>query len=139
MNEEVRKIMTINPPIATPNQKVSEIADYMLNNNLQQLPVTQDGKLVGMLTTYDMWKALRKSPDAESLQVKDVMELKVIKITPLDKVGTAAELFMDRRFKTLPVVNLNNDLKGVVTSFDVMRHALREEYPRPILYQNELS
>ena len=69
MNEEVRKIMTINPPIATPNQKVSEIADYMLNNNLQQLPVTQDGKLVGMLTTYDMWKALRKSPDAESLQV----------------------------------------------------------------------
>ena len=63
------------------------------------------------------------------------MTTKVVKITPKDKVGTAAELFADKRFKTLPVVNLDNDLKGVVTAFDVIKCAFNEEYPSPILYQ----
>ncbi len=139
MNEEVRRIMTINPDIAHPNQTLSELADYMLQNKYQQLPVAEDGQLLGMITTYDMWKELRKSPEAESKRVKDVMNKKVIKITPKDKVGTAAELFMDKRFKTLPVVNLNNELKGVVTSFDVMRHVMKEEYPTPILYKEALG
>jgi CBS domain-containing protein len=65
------------------------------------------------------------------------MTTKVVRITPKDKVGTAAELFADKRFKTLPVVNLENDLKGVVTAFDVIRTVFNEEYPRPILYQEE--
>jgi CBS domain-containing protein len=41
---------------------------------------------------------------------------------------------MDRRFMTLPVVNLNGKLKGVVTAFDVIRYAIKKEYPKPILY-----
>ena len=126
--------MTLNPATVGPSQSVKEVSEYMLTNNMQQLPVIEDGKLLGMITTYDMWKAIRQSKDVDSLEVREVMNDKVIKITPKDKVGTAAELFLDRRFKTLPVVNLRNELKGVVTSFDVMRHAIKEEYPRPILY-----
>lgn len=134
LNQEVRRIMTLNPATVSPTQSVQEVSEYMLNNNLQQLPVTEDGQLLGMITTYDMWKAMRKSKNVDSLEVREVMNDKVIKITPKDKVGTAAELFLDKRFKTLPVVNLRNELKGVVTSFDVMRYAIKEEYPRPILY-----
>ena len=67
------------------------------------------------------------------------MTTTVIKITPLDKVGTAAELFMDKRFKTLPVVNLRNELKGIITAFDVIRHILKKEYPIPILYREVIE
>ena len=139
MNQEVRRIMTLDPPVASPNQRISEVSDWMIVNDINQMPVVEDGKLVGMLTTYDMWKALRKSPDSETLTVSQVMNTRVIKITPKDKVGTAAELFMDKRFKTLPVVNLRNELKGVVTSFDVLRHAMREEYENPILYRDVIE
>lgn len=135
LNHEVRRIMTLNPATASPNQSISEVSEYMLANHLQQLPVTEAGQLVGMITTHDMWKALRSHDCEEELSVKQVMNQKVIKITPKDKVGTAAELFLDNRFKTLPVVNLRNELKGVVTSFDLMRLAIKEEYPRPILYK----
>ena len=62
----------------------------------------------------------------------------VVKLAPKDKVGTAAELFMDRRFKTLPVVNLRNELKGVVTAFDVIKYSFKKEYPKPILYKDRL-
>ena len=57
------------------------------------------------------------------------MNTKVIKISPKDKVGTAAELFADGRFKTLPVVNLQNELKGVLTAFDVIKLVYTYEYP----------
>jgi CBS domain-containing protein len=135
LNDEVRKIMTKDPIVATPDQTVGDVSRIMLEQQLQQLPVVSDGKLLGMVTAYDLWKSMLNGSNNDSLKVRDVMNTKVVKITPLDKVGTAAELFADRRFKTLPVVNLNNELKGVVTAFDVIKHVFKGEYPSPILYE----
>ncbi len=135
MNDEVRTIMTKDPVVASPTQTIDEVSELMMQSQMQQLPVVVDGKLMGMITAYDLWKASREG-HGKDMQVKDVMTTKVVRITPKDKVGTAAELFADRRFKTLPVVNLNNELKGVVTAFDVIKCAFNEEYPVPILYQD---
>ena len=126
MNQEVRSIMTKDPVVASPTQTIDEVSDLMMQSQMQQLPVVVDGKLMGMITSYDLWKATRAGHGTD-MQVKDVMTT---------KVGTAAELFADKRFKTLPVVNLNNELKGVVTAFDVIKCAFNEEYPVPILYQD---
>ncbi len=136
MNLEVRAIMTKDPVVVNQNQTIDEVSKIMMDSQLQQLPVVENGKLVGMVTAYDMWKASREG-HASDIKVRDVMTTKVVRITPKDKVGTAAELFADKRFKTLPVVNLENDLKGVVTAFDVIRTVFNEEYPRSILYQEE--
>ena len=78
------------------------------------------------------------NPECDSDLVREVMTTKVVKLAPKDKVGTAAELFMDRRFKTLPVVNLDNKLKGVVTAFDVIRYSFKKEYPQAILYAERM-
>jgi len=135
MNQEVRSIMTKDPIVAHLYQTIDEVSELMMESRLQQLPVVEDGKLKGMVTAYDLWKATRAG-HGNDMQVKDVMTTKVVRITPKDKVGTAAELFADKRFKTLPVVNLENELKGVVTAFDVIKCAFNEEYPSPILYQD---
>ncbi len=136
MNEEVRTIMTTEVPTAYPFQSVGEIAQIMLWEQLQQLPVVdRDYKLVGLITSYDMWRDCRENLDSESRLVSEVMNAKVIKLAPKDKVGTAAELFMDKRFKTIPVVNLDGRLKGVVTAFDLIRYTLKKEYKEPILYR----
>lgn len=134
MNQEVRAIMSKDPLVASPTQTIKDVEALMLDHSLQQLPVTIEGKLVGMVTVFDLWKGLREGYD-ENTPVSQVMSTKIIKITPKDKVGTAAELFADQRFKTLPVVNLENELKGIVTAFDVIRVAFNEEYPRPILFE----
>ena len=105
---------------------------------LQQLPVVEGGMLVGLITTYDLWHNCRENPGCVKSIVRDVMTASVVKLAPKDKVGTAAELFMDRRFKTLPVVNLRDELKGVVTAFDVIRYSFKKEYPEPILYADRL-
>jgi len=134
MNLEVRTIMTTNPIVAHPNQTIEEVTNLMIEARHQQLPVVEDGKLCGMITSYDLWKATRSGLDTNE-KIDCIMTKKVLRITPKDKVGTAAELFADTRFKTLPVVNLNNELKGIVTAFDVIKSAFKEEYPRPILFE----
>ena len=139
MNEEVRRIMTVDPEVVGPDARIDEVTDWMIQKGLQQLPVVEDGQLVGMVTTYDLWRHAREPQDKRGEYIKDIMSTRIIKITPKDKVGTAAELFMVKRFKTLPVVNLRNELKGVVTAFDVLKHILIEEYPRPILYEDIIN
>ena len=138
MNEEVRTIMSTRVTTASPNQSVGEVLTIMEKKRLQQLPVVEAGKLVGLITTYDLWHNSRGNNPREEALVKDVMTASVVKLTPKDKVGTAAELFMDRRFKTLPVVNLRGELKGVVTAFDVIKYSFKKEYPEPILYAEKL-
>jgi len=139
MNEEVRTIMTTNPEVASPTQTVEEISNFMVKNMIQQLPVVEDGKLLGLITTHDLWRRYEKSQTIGQLSVREVMNTNVLKIQPKDKVGTAAELFADRRFKTLPVVNIDNELKGVITAFDLIRVAFQEEYDRPILYKEAFA
>lgn len=134
MNLEVRTIMTTNPVVAQLNQSIEEVTQLMIDSKHQQLPVVENGKLCGMITSYDLWMASRKGMDT-SENIQSIMTSKVLRITPKDKVGTAAELFADHRFKTLPVVNIDNELKGVVTAFDVIKSAFKEEYPRAILFE----
>ncbi len=139
MNEAVRTIMSTDVVTAYPFQSVGEIAKLMLRNQLQQIPVIDGtGRLLGLITSYDMWRDCRRNRDSESRPIAEVMNTHVVKLAPKDKVGTAAELFMDRRFKTLPVVNIDGQLKGVVTAFDVIRYTLRKEYKEPILYREVL-
>ena len=135
MNEEVRTIMSTKVTTVYPTTTVGEVLALMQRKRLQQLPVVnRDGQLVGLITSYDLWNHCRTAGGSEEALVRNVMTRHVVKLSPKDKVGTAAELFMDRRFKTLPVVNLEGELKGVVTAFDVIRYSFKKEYPEPILY-----
>ncbi|WP_116127210.1 HPP family protein [Lewinella sp. IMCC34183] len=139
MNEAVRTIMTTEVVTAYPEQTVGDVARLLLREQLQQLPVVDaTGKLVGLITSYDLWRDCRENPGSESRPVAEVMNTHVVKLAPTDKVGTAAELFMDKRFKTIPVVNRDGLLRGVITAFDVIRYTLRKEYREPILYREEL-
>ena len=134
MNEEVRTIMSTDVITVAPDQSVGDVLLVMQKERLQQLPVVEEGKLVGLITSYDLWKHCRNGEGCEQELVNKVMNTHIVKLAPKDKVGTAAELFMDRRFKTLPVVNLRGELKGVITAFDVIRYSFKKEYPEPILY-----
>lgn len=128
--------MTTDYVTAGPFDTIGDVTKLMFKNRVQQIPVVEGKILVGIITGHDLWKHAQISSEVHRLLVRDVMTRSVIMITPKDKVGTAAELFMDKRFKMLPVVNLRHELKGVITAFDVIRHTLTREYPHPILYED---
>lgn len=139
MNLEVRSIMDRNPETTSPDQNVGELSLMMLHKGIQQLPVVSDGKLVGLITVHDLWKRYENRTSIANLRVADVMNTHIVKLSPKDKVGTAAELFADKRFKTLPVVNLEGTLKGVITAFDLIKVVYNSEYSEPILYKEAFA
>lgn len=139
MNQEVRSIMNPTPEVTHPSRNLRELSHEMLDRGLNQLPVVDDGKLVGLLTTYDMWKEYENKTTVEGLTVADVMNTKIVRIAPKDKIGTAAELFADGRFKTIPVVNLDNELKGTITAFDIIKQVYNSEYDKAILFEEKFA
>ena len=139
LNEEVRNIMTKDPVVVNKHHTIQEVTDLMRTHKLQQMPVVEDRKLIGIVTSYDLWRYEREHDNSMSEAIENVMNKNVLVIAPKDKVATAAQLFIDRRFKTLPVVNLDNDLKGVVTAFDVIKYTYKKAVPNPILYKDVLG
>ena len=139
MNREVRTVMDTHPVTVSPDITVKELSEMMLSRKVQQIPVVENGKFVGLITSYDLWRQHENNDAIDDMYVRDVMTRKVIKISPKDKLGTAAELFADRRFKTLPVVNLRDELKGMITAFDIIKVVFNDEYSAKILYAEEFA
>lgn len=139
MNLEVRTIMNSSPVVTHPKRNLRELSHEMLEQGLQQLPVLDEGKLVGILTTYDMWKQYENKTSVEGLTVGEVMNTHLVKIGPNDKIGTAAELFADGRFKTIPVVNDANEFQGTITAFDIIKQVFNSEYNSAILYKDKFA
>jgi len=52
----------------------------------------------------------------------------VATLEPEDKVGSAAELFLENLFHAVPIVK-DGVLQGIVTSFDVIKYEFHKEYP----------
>ena len=139
MNQKVQEIMNISPVITDPDRNLRDLSHEMLDSGIQQLPVVNNGNLVGILTTYDMWKQYENRTTVEGLTVGDVMNTAIVKISPDDKIGTAAELFADGRFKTIPVVSESGEFKGTITAFDIIKRVFNSEYNHAILYKDKFK
>ena len=139
MNRKVHEIMNPTPVVTNPNKNLRELSHEMLDTGLQQLPVVDNGNIVGILTTYDMWKQYENRTTVEGLTVGEVMNRRIVKIGPNDKIGTAAELFADGRFKTIPVVSESGALEGTITAFDIIKNVFNAEYKTAILYKDKFA
>ncbi len=139
MNEAIKTIMTKNPLCLSPEDSIAQARDIFLRTRIHHIPVCEDGVLVGLVTTYDLWKMDIPFNDYDRTLIKDAMTTRLAKVSPNDKIGTAAELFLDNRFHALPVVDEDQRIVGIVTSFDVLRYEFKKEYKDPILYKEILD
>lgn len=129
MNEPLSSIMSKPVITADPNDKLTVARDIFKQNRVHHLPIVHGTRLLGILTTYDIFKLIdRDNVDFESTLIKDVMTTHVATLEPEDKIGSAAELFLENLFHAVPIVK-NDELVGIVTSFDVIKYEFHKEYP----------
>ena len=138
MNEKVESIMMKDLVTLGPESTLAHVSEIFKTKKIHHIPIVDEGKLVGLVTTYDMWRKNVNHEDYANIAVKEIMSKKLIKLEPEDKIGTAAELFLDNRFHALPVVN-GEYLVGLVTTFDILRYEFKKEYPNAILYKEVLD
>lgn len=139
MNEKVETIMIKDLITLGPESTVAHAVEIFKSKRIHHIPIVDEGKLVGLVTTHDLWNKYI-APDAyNTTLINTIMSKKLVKIEPDDKVGTAAELFLDNRFHALPVVK-DEILVGLVTTFDVLKYEFKKEYTsEPILYKDILD
>ncbi len=131
MNEPVSSIMTPAEKLITcrPEDSMVTAQRIMEKHRLHHLPIVKDGKLAGLITTTDLLRLNRRFEEYTGLDVKDVMTTKLAKLEPNSKVGTASTIFLENLFHLLPIVEEDDRLIGIITTFDVLKYSFKKEYP----------
>lgn len=116
--EKVKKSesgMIVDPVTVHPDQPIAEALDIMRRYNISGLPVTSEGRLVGILTNRD----LRFEKRLER-RVREVMTAKnLVTAKPGITLEKAKEILHRYRIEKLPVVDEHDRLQGLITVKDI--------------------
>ncbi len=97
-----------------------KVLDLMRKENKAVLPVIKEDnkKLVGVITRSD----LINNPDEE--QIAMLMSRNLIVASPDEDVEDVASRMIENDVRRVPVVNDDDELVGIITSFDIVSQAL---------------
>ncbi len=132
MNDPLSGIMSTELITVSPSDAMTTVLDLFKKRRIHHLPVVDNGKLVGLITTADLLWLNKNFSEYEALKVSDIMTTKLATLEPTDKIGSAAELFLLNRFHAIPVVS-DGILIGLVTSFDVLKDQFKKAYPTQLV------
>lgn len=127
MNEPLSSIMTKDLITVGPKDTLDKADLLLRTKRIHHLPVVDGKKLVGLITTYDLYKVKHSQSEYPNVIVESVMTTKLATLEPIDKVGTAAEIFLAHLFHAIPIV-IDGELAGIVTTHDVLKYCFRKEY-----------
>ncbi len=130
----VREWMHPLPETATPDMPIAQARRLMQQGRFRHLPVTEGGRLVGIVTDRDIRLPLPTAAATVSLgaadealarlAVRDVMTAPAITVEPERPVEEAARLMLDFRVGALPVVE-GDRVIGILSETDLLRAWLR--------------
>lgn len=96
----VRDLMTVGVVTCTPQTTVNELAQLLLNHDLDDVIVLEDGKALGVVGQDDLVRAFTKEED-KNLTANEVMREGVHQIPPDIPLTAAAQIMHDLGVRTL--------------------------------------
>jgi IMP dehydrogenase len=109
--------MIVDPITMSPNQKIEDAVKLMAHYKISGVPITENGRLVGILTNRDLRFETRFH-----LPIREVMTKENLVTVP---VGTTLEeaqrILHKHRIEKLLVVDRDQNLKGLITVKDITK------------------
>ncbi len=145
---KVKDIMTSEVLSANPETKVTDVAKIFTENRIHAVPVIENQKVIGIITESDFFikglsnmylptyiDFLMKGRAGENLTEKqklkidkllgsraeDIMSTDCFTISYNAEVSELIDVFREKRLFTLPVVDENNNLIGIVAQADIIK------------------
>lgn len=116
----VGEIMTKSVKTVSPSDPIKKAAEIMKDVGCGSVPVTDNGKVVGMLTDRDIVvKALAQGKNSDS-PVKDYMASHVVTAHEDTDARDAANMMAENQVRRLPVVE-KDKLVGILAIGDLAR------------------
>ncbi len=117
---KVADLMARNPVTCQPGDSVQDAARLMREKHISSLAVTENGTLVGILTTRDLTARVLAEGLAATTTVAEVMTADPLTLTP-DSLGSdILHTMLERRIGHLPIVE-GGELRGIITQTDLTR------------------
>jgi IMP dehydrogenase len=107
--------MILDPITMDPEQKIFEAMEVMKKYRISGVPITKNGKLVGILTNRDLRFEKRLDEKIATVMTKD----RLITVPVGTTLEAAKEILHKNRIEKLLVVDAQNNLKGLITIKDI--------------------
>jgi acetoin utilization protein AcuB len=114
----------------TPDTRVQDARQLMKQEGIRRLPVIENGKLVGIVTDYELLNASPSKATTLSvweinyllskITVEEVMTREVVTISKDTPIEDAARIMADKGVSGLPVVE-GDKVIGIITETDLFR------------------
>ena len=114
----VKDVMNKNVVVAKPIVTLREAARVMGEMNMGSLVIMEDDKIVGIVTSTDILKAIGEGKDPDKVTIAEVATKNVITIQADEPLEKAVDIMVKNKIKKLPVL-MNEKLVGIVTVSDI--------------------
>ncbi len=133
-HKPVSEVMTRKVVTTSPDDHVTKIWDMMVEKDFTGLPVVKDGKLIGMITRFDLLKGTARigkesegrSADSMQMPVGKFMSSPLYSVKPEASVRVAIELMLKHNVGRMSVVDDGAQLVGIVDRNDLIKSYLGE-------------
>ena len=136
-NDPILKIMSTNVIAVHQGQKLSDVRHIICESNIHHVPVVDGKKLVGLISFTDLMKlnivingADERTIDSivdQQFTIQDVMTTKLTTLKNTDTVRQASKILAESNFHSLPVIDEQKQIIGIVTMTDLIKY-LNDQY-----------
>jgi len=136
-NEPISKIMSAEVVTVHQGQKLSDVRHIICESDIHHVPVVDGKKLVGLISYTDLMKlnivisgADERTIDAivdQQFTIQEVMVTELTALNATDTVRQASKILSEGNFHSVPVVDKQNQIVGIVTMTDLIRY-LNDQY-----------
>jgi CBS domain-containing protein len=114
----VKDVMNKNVVVAKPVVTLREAAKVMGEMNMGSLVIMEGDKIVGIITSTDILKAIGEGKDPDKVTIGEIATKNVITIQADEPLEKAVDLMVKNKIKRLPVM-MNEKLVGIITVSDI--------------------
>lgn len=125
----IQRIMTTDPSTVGPDDPASAAESLLGSGDIHHLPVVEDNKVVGIVSSADLLKTHLFDKESESLNdvtVSQIMTTNPVVLDSRANLRDAAKKLSNGGFHALPIVDPDQVLVGIVTSSDLIDHLLHQ-------------
>jgi len=129
LQQTVADYMTRNVRTVTRELPVGELNEMFERDDFNTYPVEEDTQIVGLVTKFDVLKCFAFTPsqmvphydDLMKRTVADIMISAFIYVAADTRLTRVLQLMVEHRIRSIPVMDNEHRLVGIVTRRDVLR------------------
>ena len=121
--EIMNKIVTA----ATRKTNGRDLSVKLLSGMYSGLPVVDKGKVVGVVTEFDLLNAVKKGEDLQHIFAEDLMTKEPICVEEDTHVDEIIKIMTEQKIIRVPVVRKGN-LIGVISRCDILNSLIQPEF-----------